>query len=168
MTISPLASFDPNLTPPRNTSTNVGGNPISASLNLPQDGAPDISGDARLLSGLQQLEQANPQKFQQVATTIADNLRKAAQNATAQGNASKAAQLNQLADAFQKGAADGQLPLLQDLQQAGLTGHRHHGGHHGHGHAAAKTDSANPDVLNGAFVLNGSGAGQQILPSSGV
>jgi hypothetical protein len=161
MTISPLTSFDPSI-PPRNTSTNVGGNPNPALLSLSQDGAPDISGDARLLRGLQQLEQTNPQKFQQVASTLADNLRKAAQNAAGQGNASQAAQLNQLADAFQKGATDGQLPSLQDLQQAGLTGRRHHGGHHGHGHAAAKTDQANPDPLSSAFVLNGSG------PSSGI
>jgi hypothetical protein len=90
-----------------------------------------------MLSALQQLQQTDPTKYQQVTQQIATNLQSAAQTAQADGNSVAANQLNQLATDFTNASTSGQLPNIQDLSQA-MTGHHHH---HHHAHSA----SADPD-----------------------
>jgi hypothetical protein len=82
---------------------------------------------AQLMSELQKLQQSDPTKYQQVTAQIATNLQTAAQNATAGGDTTKAAQLTQLATDFTNASKSGQLPNVQDLAQA-VGGHHHH--HH--------------------------------------
>src|ERR1700689_4417845 len=98
MNINPISSQIPSWLQPASTTGAASTSPVS--LATAQDGAP-ISPLASALSQLQQLAQTNPAQFQQVAANIMDQLRKAAQNATSTGNTTQAAQLNQLADAFQ-------------------------------------------------------------------
>ena len=96
-----------------------------------------LSPFAQVTSALQQLQQSDPSKYQQVTGQIATNLQSAAQSATASGNTALATQLNQLATDFQTASSSGQLPNFQDLAQA-AGGHHHH--HHMHG-GSATTDS---------------------------
>ena len=95
-----------------------------------------LSSFAQLAGTLQQLQQSNPAQYQQVTQQIATNLQNAAQTATASGNTTAAAQLNQLATDFSTASSTGQLPNLQDLAQ--VLGGGHHGHHH---HAQAASDS---------------------------
>ncbi|HEX4593316.1 MAG TPA: hypothetical protein VH157_03525 [Bryobacteraceae bacterium] len=89
-----------------------------------------LSPAASLLHELTQLQQYNSSQFGQTVTQISDGVKQAAQNASNMGDSAKAGQLNHLATTLQKAAAGGPLPTAQQLQQAGLTGHAHHGGHH--------------------------------------
>jgi hypothetical protein len=140
MNINPISSQLPSWLQPGNNTGAASTSPIS--LAPAQDGAP-ISPLARALSQLQQLAQTNPSQFQQITTNIVDQLHKAAQNATSTGNATQAAQLNELADQFQNAAANGQIPSPQQLQQAGVGHHHHHGhGHHGGVPASPANSSA--------------------------
>jgi len=91
------------------------------------------------MSTLQQLQQSNPAEYTQVTQQIATNLNTAAQTATAGGNPTQAAQLNQLATDFTSASESGQLPNVQDLAQAIGGGHHHH--HHAHA-ASSETDSS--------------------------
>jgi hypothetical protein len=100
-----------------------------------------LSPFGQLLSTLQQLQQSDPSKYQQVTQQIATNLQSAAQTAQADGNSVAATQLNQLATDFSNASQSGQLPNIQDLAQASQSGHAHHHHGHGHGHSA----SADPD-----------------------
>ena len=70
------------------------------------------------MSTLQQLQQSDPTKYQQVTQQIATNLQSAAQTAQAEGNTTAANQLNQLATDFTNASQSGQLPNVQDLAQA--------------------------------------------------
>ena len=130
----------------------------STSTTQPSD-ASGISPAARFLNELSQLQQQNPDQFNQALNQIVDRLKQAAQGVSNNGNSQRADQLNQLATQFQNALNGGQLPTAQQLQQAGLTGQHHHGGHHhSGGHAnllnAIQTQSANSDsnnVLKGFF-----------------
>ena len=92
-----------------------------------------LSPFAQLLNTLQQLQQSDPTKYQQVTGQIATNLQSAAQTAQSDGNTTAANQLNQLATDFTNASKSGQLPNVQDLAQA-VGGHHHH--HHSHAAAA--------------------------------
>jgi hypothetical protein len=59
-----------------------------------------LSPFAQMVSTLQQLEQSDPTKYQQVAQQIATNLQNAAQTAQTDGNSTAAAQLGKLAGDF--------------------------------------------------------------------
>ena len=85
---------------------------------------------AMFLSNLQQMQQQNPDQFKQITASVAAQLRQAAKDALSKGNSAWADQLNQLASQFQNASTTGQMPAVQSLQQAGMSGHHHHGGHH--------------------------------------
>ena len=103
-----------------------------------------LSPFAQLISTLQQLQQSDPAKYQQVTQQIATNLQSAAQTAQSDGNATAANQLNQLATDFTNASTSGQLPNLQDLAQAIS------GGHHHHHHHAAPPDTTDASSANGS------------------
>jgi hypothetical protein len=96
-----------------------------------------LSPFAQLMNTLQQLQQSDPIKYQQVTQQIAINLQRAAQTSQADGNSTAAKQLNQLAADFTSALKSGQLPNIRDLALA-IGGHHHH--HHGHHSAAADSD----------------------------
>ena len=120
---------------------NTNGNSLSSaslsSLGLQTDNQ-RLSPFAQLMSTLQQLQQSDPTKYQQVTQQIATNLQSAAQTAQADGNSTAANQLNQLSADFTSASKSGQLPNVQDLAQA-VGGHHHH--HHSHP-APADADSS--------------------------
>jgi len=95
-----------------------------------------LSPFAGLLSTLQQLQQSNSTQYSQITQQIATNLTTAANTATANGNTTAAATLNQLASDFTSASQTGQLPNVEDLAKAV---------HHGHGHHChASSGGANP------------------------
>jgi hypothetical protein len=96
-----------------------------------------LSPFAQLMSTLQQLQQTDPTKYQQVTQQIATNLKSAAQTAQSNGSTAAANQLNQLANDFTSALKSGQLPNVQDLAKA-VGGHHYH--HHSHA-APADSDS---------------------------
>ena len=117
--------------------TNSTNNSLSTSASSSVSQSPDnsrLSPFAQVMSELQQLQQSDPSKYQQVTSQIATNL----QTAAAAGNTTAATQLNQLATDFSSASKNGQLPNVQDLAQA-VGGHHHH--HHHHAEAAS-TDPA--------------------------
>ena len=105
------------------------GNPSSttgaSSVTAPSENG-QLSPFAQLISTLQQLQQSNPTEYKQVTQQIATNLQSAAKTATADGNSTQAAQLNQLATDFTSASQSGQLPNMQDLAQAIGGSHHHH------------------------------------------
>jgi hypothetical protein len=118
--------------------------PYVATL-LPQADTPQLSQPAQVLSSLQQLQQSDPAKYQQVTQQVATNLQSAAQTAQTSGNATAATQLNQLSTDFSTASQSGQLPNVQDLAHAiGGGGHHHH-----HSHAAS-SDSDSASQAGGA------------------
>jgi hypothetical protein len=96
-----------------------------SSVSQPDNGR--LSPFAQMMSELQQLQQSDPAKYQQVTQQIATNLQSASQDAQAQGNTTAATQLSQLATDFTNASKSGNLPNIQDLAKAV-------GGHHGHHH----------------------------------
>lgn len=94
---------------------------------------------ALFLSTLQQLQQQSPDQFKQITANLAAKLQLAAKDAQSQGNSAWANELNQLANQFQTASTTGQMPTVQSLQQAGMSGHHHHGGHH-HATEASQSD----------------------------
>ncbi len=173
MNINALSTLLPSFLQPG--VNNAAANPNAGSVSQILADTPQISQMAQFLSQLQQLQQQNPDQFKQVAATIADKLQKAALDAASQGDTKRADQLNKLAGEFQTSSQTGQVPTLQALQQAGLSGHHHHGHHGGHhgGHAdplsalQSQTGSTQ-DTLTSIFdsVLNGTG-GPTSGPTSG-
>jgi len=116
--------------------SNTGNSPTSGSVSsatLQSDNG-QLSPFTQLMSTLQQLQQSDPTKYQQVTSQIATNLQSAAQTAAADGNPAAANQLNQLATDFSDASKSGQLPSIQDLAKAIGGGHHHH---HHHAHAAS-------------------------------
>jgi hypothetical protein len=107
-----------------------------ASLTQQPD-SPQLSQFAQLLNTLQQLQQSDPAKYQQVTQQIATNLQSAAQTAQDDGNSTAASTLTQLSKDFSAASSSGQLPNVQDLAKAIGGGHHHH--HHFH---AAPPDGA--------------------------
>jgi|SRR5579872_6132612 len=115
--------------------------------SIPQDQG-GLSPFAQMLSALQQLQQTDPTKYQQVTKQIATNLQSAAQTAQSDGNTNLANQLNQLSDDFSTASQNGQLPNIQDLAQAvgGHHGHHHH--HHGGGSSGSTTSTTDTSNSN--------------------
>ena len=136
-----------------NSLSGIGG---SSSVSLQPDNS-RLSPFAQLMSELQQLQQSDPAKYQQVTQQIATNLQSAAQTAQSDGNTTAATQLNQLASDFTNASKSGQLPNMQDLAQA-VGGHHHH--HHAH--------AASADPANTASNASGSTASQTLsqLPAA--
>jgi hypothetical protein len=125
----------------------------STSMLPSQSDNGQLSPFAQVMSTLQQLQQSDPAKYQQVTQQIATNLQSAAQTATSEGNTTAATQLNQLSNDFSTASKNGQLPNIPDMAQA-MSGHHHH--HHAH---AASGDSSsnsntNSDSSNSADALS--------------
>jgi hypothetical protein len=127
--------------------TGTTSNSVSGINAAAQPDSSQLSPFAQLLNTLQQLQQSDPSKYQQVTQQIATNLQSAAQTAQSDGNTTAANQLNQLATDFTNASKNGQLPNIQDLAEA-VGGHHHH-----HAHAAS-TDSAD----NSSSSSSGSGS----------
>src|SRR5579864_2979610 len=98
-----------------------------------------------MLNQLQQLQQSDPAKYQQVTQQIATNLQNAAQTAQTDGNSTAATQLGKLASDFNSASQSGQLPNIQDLAQAIGGGHHHH-----HAHAASADQDGDSGANNGS------------------
>ncbi len=86
-----------------------------------------LSPFAQLVSTLQQLQQSNPNQYQQVTQQIASNLGSAAQAAQATGNSAAASRLSDLSTDFSTASQSGQLPSFQDLAP-GMSSHSHSSG----------------------------------------
>jgi len=128
-----------------NTTANSLNSIGTSSVALPADN-PQLSPFAQMMSMLQQLQQSDPTKYQQVTQQIATNLQNAAQTAQTDGNSTAAAQLGKLASDFNSASQSGQLPNIQDLAQAIGGGHHHH--HHAH--------VASADAVGNSSANNGS------------
>ena len=100
------------------------GTSLAAMFGQPA-GSAQISPEAQLMSMLQQIQQKNPDQFKQLASNIAANLQKKAQQAQSSGDTDGAAKMNNLAAEFHKSSQTGQLPPVQDLR-AGLGAHNDH------------------------------------------
>jgi hypothetical protein len=103
------------------STTNSTSSSLSTSASSLVAQSPDdtrLSPFAQLITQLQQLQQSDPAKYQQVTQQIATSLQNAAQTATAAGDTKAAAQLNKLATDFTNASKSGQLPDMQDLAQA--------------------------------------------------
>jgi DNA-binding transcriptional MerR regulator len=120
----------------------------ASSLQLPSDNS-QLSPFVQAMNTLQQLQQSDPTKYQQVTQQIATNLQAAAQTAQSEGNTTAANQLNQLATDFGNASTSGQLPNIQDVAQA-MSGHHHSHHHHGGGSSSSST----VDRLLAAFQTN--------------
>lgn len=143
------------------------------SLNGIDTSSPGLSSDksqlspfTQLMSTLQQLQQSDPAKYQQVTQQIATNLQSAAQTAQQNGNPNAASQLNQLATDFTNASKSGQLPNVQDLAQA-IGGHHHH--HHAHSASTdSDSDASQTDPLNPMTIIqNALANGQNTASSNG-
>lgn len=110
-----------------------------------------LSAFAQMISMLQQLQQSDPTKYQQVTQQIATNLQNAAQTAQTDGNSTAAAQLGKLASDFNSASQSGQLPNIQDLAQAIGGGHHHH--HHIHAASADPDGHTNPAMIILKYVV---------------
>jgi hypothetical protein len=98
-----------------------------------------------------------------VTSQIAANLQNAANTATANGNATQAGQLNQLATDFTNASQNHTLPNVQDLAQAIGGGHVHHHHHHAapspsDSSASSATSPNNLSQLISAFSANSTSA----------
>jgi hypothetical protein len=124
-----------------NSLNSIGTSPVA----LPADNQ-QLSPFAQMMSMLQQLQQSDPTKYQQVTQQIATNLQNATQTAQTDGNSTAAAQLGKLAGDFNSASQSGQLPNIQDLAQAIGGGHHHH--HH--------AQSASADADGSSSANNGS------------
>jgi hypothetical protein len=134
-------------------------NSVSSSGTLaiaPQQDTNQLSPLARLLSTLQQLQQSDTGKYQQVTQQIATTLQSAAQTAQADGNSTAANQLNQLAADFTSASKSGQLPSIQDLAHA-VGGHHHH-------HAHAPSADADNDPTGSSSSISSAGQTLSDLP----
>jgi hypothetical protein len=143
--VGALQSITGNTTTPARTTTGATGATSS------QSDSSRLSPFAQLVSGLQQLQQADPSEYKQFTAQVATNLQSEAQTVQAQSPGT-AAQLTQLAADFTGASQTGQLPNLQDLAEAvggggsGAAGGGH-GGHHHHHHSESSTSSsASPDT----------------------
>jgi len=118
---------------------------VASSLAIPQDGAPQLSPFAQLMSTLQQIQQQSPSQYQQLTQQIANNLQAASQTAQASGNTTQAQQLNQLSGDFQNASTNNQLPNVADLAQ--LTAGHHH--HHHQGGGSSQIPDPNSSSTSG-------------------
>jgi UDP-2,3-diacylglucosamine pyrophosphatase LpxH len=116
-----------------------------------------LSPFAQLMSTLQQLQQSDPTKYQQVTRQIATNLQSAAQTAQSDGDATAANQLNQLANEFSNASKSGQLPNMQDLAQV-TSGHHHHP----HFHSVSADSDSNSSANCSSSSASSSSASQTL------
>jgi hypothetical protein len=135
--------------------TNNSLNNIGASSVVQPDNS-QLSPFAQLMSMLQQLQQSDPAKYQQVTQQIATNLKTAAQTATSEGNTAAASQLTQLSSDFTSASQSGQLPNVQDLAQA-AGGHHHH-----HHHIASASSDSGSTTSDSSTSASNSGASQML------
>jgi hypothetical protein len=129
---------------------------IDASSVQPSDNS-RLSPFAQLMSTLQQLQQSDPTKYQQVTRQIATNLQSAAQTAQSDGDATAANQLNQLANEFSNASKSGQLPNMQDLAQV-TSGHHHHP----HFHSVSADSDSNSSANCSSSSASSSSASQTL------
>ena len=141
------------------TSNSLSGVGASSSSQSPD--STQLSPFAQMLSELQQLQQSDPTKYQQVTQQVATNLQSAAQTAQANGNTTAANQLNQLATDFTNASKSGQLPSIQDLAQAIGGGHHHH--HHAHSASADSDGSSGTNTSSSSTSTSASQALSQLL-----
>ena len=172
MSISPVNNLNSYIQSVLNTalqgigsSSSTTGNNLTSidpsSLQLQPDTS-QLSPFAQVLSELQQLQQSDPTKYQQVTGQIATNLQSAAQTAQTQGNTMAANQLNQLATDFTNASQNNQLPNIQDLAMALGAGHHHH--HHVHsGSAGSGNDSSSSSSSPSAASTSSSSGTSQSL-----
>jgi hypothetical protein len=140
--------------------TNTSSSAVDSSTLVQSSDNSRLSPFAQLLNTLQQLQQTDPTKYQQVTGQIATNLQSAAQTAQSDGNTTAANQLNQLATDFTNASKSGQLPNVQDLAQA-VGGHHHH---HHHSHpASADSDSSSTTDTNSTSSTSPSQTLSQLL-----
>lgn len=146
------------VSPPSSLNNSSGGifSSSAAQFVAPSDQG-QLSPLGAILSSLQQLQQTNPTKYQQVTQQIATNLQAAAATAQKAGNTAQANQLNQLASDFADAAKTGQLPNILDLAKA--VGGHHHQGHHAQ--AASQTQGTSQDSSQSASVTDPNGANSQ-------
>ncbi len=146
-------------------STNTAGSVLNGAGTSAIPTQPDnsqLSPFAQLLNTLQQLQQSDPTKYQQVTQQIATNLQTAAKTAQANGNTAAATELNKLAADFTNASSSGNLPNIQDLAQA-------MGGHHHHHAQAASSDSdgdGGASSSSSASIASGSSSTNGTSPSS--
>jgi ribosomal protein L22 len=105
--------------------TKTSGNSVS-SIGTSQPDQGQLSPFAQIVSALQQLQQSDPTKYQQVTQQIATNLQNAAQTAQSNGHTNAANVLNQLATDFTNASQNGQLPNMHDLAKAMIFHHHRH------------------------------------------
>jgi len=107
----------------------------SSSTSSTQDPQPQVSQLGSMISALQTLQTQNPAEFAAITQKIATNLQSAAQQATAQGDSTRASALTKLASDFQTASTTGQLPSTDQLQSDASAvfnsgAHAAHGRHH--------------------------------------
>jgi hypothetical protein len=149
-------------------STNSANSTDPSSLTVPQDNQ-QLSPFAQMLSTLQQMQQSDPAKYQQVTGQIAQNLQSAAKTASADGNTTQANQLGKLATDFSNASQNGQMPNIRDLTQASGAGahHHHHQHHHHHGGSGSyQAGSTQDNSLNPMSIIAGSLSGSSISLTS--
>jgi hypothetical protein len=147
MNVNSDTSLLPSYLLPFNRTANAA-NANSASSVQQQADVLGLSPAAGFLNQLQQLQTQSPQQFQALISQLTGQLQKAATTASNSGNTAQGSQLTQLAKSFQKAASGGPLPTAQQLQQAGIIGHRPL--HTGRGYAST-LDSQNQSLIASVF-----------------
>jgi hypothetical protein len=130
----------------------------SGTQAIPQDGSPQLSPFAQLMSTLQQLQQSNPAEYSQVTQQIATNLQSASQTAQANGNTAQAQQLNKLSTDFQSASTNDQLPNISDLAQAMGGGGHHHHHHYSQGNSSSSDSSGSSTNATSSTATTASGS----------
>ena len=109
----------------------------------------DFSPFARMVTCLQQLQQADPARYQRVTQQIAVKLRGVAQNAQSQSNVATSYQLYELANDFSACSQKCYLPSVHHLLIACRS---HHGD--GHGQPAGSRSAINDPFHPLSIILN--------------
>lgn len=148
MNVNSVTSLLPSYLLPFNSTAKTA-NASSASSVQQQADVLGLSPAAGFLNQLQQLQTQSPQQFQALISQLTGQLQKAATTASNSGNTAQASQLTQLAKSFQNAATGGALPTAQQLQQAGIIGHRPlHIGARGY---ASTSDTQNQTLIASMF-----------------
>jgi hypothetical protein len=147
MNVNSVTSLLPSYLLPFNSTANTV-NARSASSVQQQADVLGLSPAAGFLNQLQQLQTQSLQQFQALISQLTGQLQKAATTANNNGKSAQAGQLTQLAKSFQNAATGGALPTAQQLQQAGIIGHRPL--HTGRGYAST-SDTQNQSLIASMF-----------------
>ncbi|MBN9658920.1 MAG: hypothetical protein J0H49_12125 [Acidobacteria bacterium] len=97
----------------------------SGTSGVSSDPPARVSKLGSLMARLSELQQSDPDRFKEAASTIADKLKEAAASASESGDSEKATKLTELAQKFSSAAETGSMP---DLRPPG--GMKGHGGPH--------------------------------------